>query len=174
MRLLALLCPMTDRNDRFPYPRIPFPTSQISNLFFVCLACEPQTYFRSSLLFLRVKLVTGTEKTGCSRRLAGLQKVESRSTFCNNFSQPSTWFEARPVWFVQTYTLSVPLQDFYRALFPQNLVGRGSCTVGDKRLLYTDVNIYYTVVLPMVMQYCFYCLFTGLVVSWAQMIPLVM
>ena len=43
--------------------------------------------------------------------------------------------------------MSVPLQDFYRALFPQNLVGRGSCTVGDKRLLYFDVNIYCTVVL---------------------------
>ena len=108
----------------------------------------------------------------CCKKL--LQKGESRSTFCNNFSQPSTWFEARQVWFVQTYTLSVPLEDFYRALFPQNLVGRGSCTVGDKRLLYTDVNIYCTVVLLMVTQYGFYCLFTGLVVSWAQMIPLVM
>ena len=33
------------------------------------VACELQTYFRSSLLFLRVKLVPGAEKTGFSRRL---------------------------------------------------------------------------------------------------------
>ena len=104
-----------------------------------------------------------------------LQKEESRSIFCNNISQPSTtWFEARQVWHVQTYTFSFPLQDLYRVLFPQNRVGRGFCTVGDKRLLCTEVTICCTVVLLMVTQYCFYCLFTGLVVSWAQMIPLVM
>ena len=61
--------------------------------FPMSLACEQQTYFRSSLPFLRkitrrVKLGTWAEKTGCSRRLQCPQRPKEFVTAQELFSNP--------------------------------------------------------------------------------------
>ena len=66
------ICPfqLTYNLNPSHYPPRHFPTSTI-------VACERQTYFRSSLLSLRE---TRAEKTGCSRRLQQMAQKEKEKT----------------------------------------------------------------------------------------------